>query len=653
MSEEKNVEEVFQCPGCGTIVDSDATRCKKCGLEFEVEETEETVEESTFTCSNCGREVNEGDTKCPNCGLVFEEEEEIAETPTEEEVKEEVKVEQTEEKPEEEEKTESAKSESVEEIEKKDEEVSLKESEEKPKEVEKVEEKEGEETAEMSIDELPRIKFNPKLDTARDAWMLISGAAFGILFIWFAIGIAPEKWYDNFVLMNGIVAGIVGLFAIGGIVVLILSLGEFSKYEFQKVGLVSVGLILALVPPLTGAFGGLVPKSWLDVYAGAMIIMPFIGLGIAIVGIILISNEKIGAFGVFCVGALALFMVPFHELIGFLSNDRYEPYDQSFVFIGAVCVIGGIVLGAVKMMQQRQLIKLIEEGDEHYSKGKYNAAVESYSNAIEISKRFYGYTLTEDGKRHAIIQSPEHETAWGNRGAALTRLGKLDDALNAFDIALKINPENKIILRNKGNALARKKMFEEAIQCFDKALEIDPDFLDALNNKGVVLVAMGDFENAIKCFDKILDINSEDPQAWNNKGRALDKMGKKKEALECYEKALELKKDFRIAEQNRKKLVELHTEMIIEKEKPDKAKEKDRAKPTKKAEPLPKVSIEEALSSTMEMLKEVEISVEEEKKEEVTTPTEVEEKKEEKDDKEKKEPSSEDLLRRLLELKID
>lgn len=39
--------------------------------------------------------------------------------------------------------------------------------------------------------------------------------------------------------------------------------------------------------------------------------------------------------------------------------------------------------------------------------------------------------------------------AWNNKGAALDKLGKSDEAIKAFDKAIEINPPNSIARNNK------------------------------------------------------------------------------------------------------------------------------------------------------------------------------------------------------------
>jgi len=60
---------------------------------------------------------------------------------------------------------------------------------------------------------------------------------------------------------------------------------------------------------------------------------------------------------------------------------------------------------------------------------------------------------------------------------------------------LEINPNNMKTLSNKGVALARLGKHEEAVASFDKALEINPNELDILFNKDLVLAKLNQKKN--------------------------------------------------------------------------------------------------------------------------------------------------------------
>ena len=127
--------------------------------------------------------------------------------------------------------------------------------------------------------------------------------------------------------------------------------------------------------------------------------------------------------------------------------------------------------------------------------------------------------------------------------------------IECFSKCLELDPKDADAWNNKGYALAKLGRYEEAIRCFDKAIEIDPKHAVAWNNKGVTLGELGRYEEAIRCYDKALEIDPKDANAWNNKGYALEELGRYEEAIRCFDKAIEIDPEHEEAK-NGKKLAE-------------------------------------------------------------------------------------------------
>ncbi|HIQ39504.1 MAG TPA: tetratricopeptide repeat protein [Methanothermococcus okinawensis] len=70
-----------------------------------------------------------------------------------------------------------------------------------------------------------------------------------------------------------------------------------------------------------------------------------------------------------------------------------------------------------------------------------------------------------------------------------------------YDKVLEINPRCKEAWNNKGIALSRLGRYEEAIECYDRALEIDPKNSLTWYNKGVALQRLGRYSEAQECFN--------------------------------------------------------------------------------------------------------------------------------------------------------
>lgn len=168
--------------------------------------------------------------------------------------------------------------------------------------------------------------------------------------------------------------------------------------------------------------------------------------------------------------------------------------------------------------------KTVERAEGAYVRRDYERSVEEFDHAIRLAAEasarvdlpWYGKgaALTILGRYEEALRSidraldinPMNEVAWVNKGNALTRMGRLVDALRSFNAAIKLNPVYEVAWNNKGNALARLGQYEEALRCYEKALDLDPAYRGAWVNKGFVLAKLGRFDDAAACADRALDL---------------------------------------------------------------------------------------------------------------------------------------------------
>ena len=60
---------------------------------------------------------------------------------------------------------------------------------------------------------------------------------------------------------------------------------------------------------------------------------------------------------------------------------------------------------------------------------------------------------------------------------------------------------------DKGVGLFENNKFEEAIQAYDEALKINPGLAEAWTNKGNALIVLGKFEDALKNYEEAIKVN--------------------------------------------------------------------------------------------------------------------------------------------------
>ena len=140
---------------------------------------------------------------------------------------------------------------------------------------------------------------------------------------------------------------------------------------------------------------------------------------------------------------------------------------------------------------------------------------------------------------HAIAVTSENFIAHDGLGQFLLDHGRLDEAIDQFQIALNIAPKYPMARTNLGIALSKKGRVDEAIAHFQTVLEDYPNDTKAHLNLGTASAKKGDSHSAIAEFEKALSIQSRYPSAHYNLGIALDDSGRIDEAIAHYQEAVQ------------------------------------------------------------------------------------------------------------------
>jgi len=149
-----------------------------------------------------------------------------------------------------------------------------------------------------------------------------------------------------------------------------------------------------------------------------------------------------------------------------------------------------------------------------------------------------------------ISLNPNQANAYNNMGITLQEQGKLEEAIEAYNKALALKPDFAEAYFNMGNALKDQGKLEEAIEAYNRALAIKPEYAEAYLNMGITLKNQCNLEEAIEAYSNAISIKPDNAEAYNNMGNALKDQGKLEEAIEAYNKALALKPDFAEAYNN-------------------------------------------------------------------------------------------------------
>jgi tetratricopeptide (TPR) repeat protein len=126
---------------------------------------------------------------------------------------------------------------------------------------------------------------------------------------------------------------------------------------------------------------------------------------------------------------------------------------------------------------------------------------------------------------------------FSHEGNRLIGQGKYEEAIKAFDEAIRLDPKYLNAWLNKGNALYLLGNHTEAIQSYDEAIKLGADLAYALCKNGNALSTQGKYDDAIEYYDEAIKQDPNDANAWHEKGLALDKLNKHDEAISSFKKA--------------------------------------------------------------------------------------------------------------------
>jgi tetratricopeptide (TPR) repeat protein/mono/diheme cytochrome c family protein len=146
--------------------------------------------------------------------------------------------------------------------------------------------------------------------------------------------------------------------------------------------------------------------------------------------------------------------------------------------------------------------------------------------------------LQEAMARHNVEKNPADFEGHYNLGAMLQARGELLDALQQYELALRIRPSDATVNNAAGGVSLAAERPEAAIKYLQGALRSRPNYFDAHYNLGIALAMQNDFASAVEHFRAAVQLNSEDANAQANLGAALAETGNLKEARVHLEKAL-------------------------------------------------------------------------------------------------------------------
>jgi len=238
------------------------------------------------------------------------------------------------------------------------------------------------------------------------------------------------------------------------------------------------------------------------------------------------AQAAIFGLGCFVVGllpALGFFDVYFFQF-SFVADH--------FQYMASMALIALAVSGASIIFQRA--------GPRGGKLGVFVAACSLLLLAVTTWGQTYVYQNDETLWTNTLMANPNAWIAHSNLGMILREQGRLKEAIEQDEWALRLKPDCVEAHNNLGIALSMLGHDEEAIAHFERALRLKPQYAEAHNNLGIVLEKIGKLHEAIQQYEQALRLNPNYADAHYNLAAALEQGGKIEAAIEHYKQALRL-----------------------------------------------------------------------------------------------------------------
>ena len=158
----------------------------------------------------------------------------------------------------------------------------------------------------------------------------------------------------------------------------------------------------------------------------------------------------------------------------------------------------------------------LARGDGYFADGKPQQALTAYNKALRLN--------------------PENGKVYAARGAAYFFTGDYVAAQKDFMKVLEINPYEPEAYSALGSALAAQGDYEQALQVLNIALMLAPDKPEIFFSRGGINFMLGNYEQAVADYSFVLKLRPA-ADVYNARGATYLKMGKTQEANADFEVA--------------------------------------------------------------------------------------------------------------------
>mgnify|MGYP001607730256 CR=1 FL=1 len=163
-----------------------------------------------------------------------------------------------------------------------------------------------------------------------------------------------------------------------------------------------------------------------------------------------------------------------------------------------------------------------------------------HKNLARLRQKIGDFTGVAESWRRVVQLLPHYAEAWQDLGLALAEQQRDEEAVSAFQQALRLEPASAVPLNGLAQMLARQGKSAEAIRQFERVLQFKPHWGPAHLGLGRTLEATGRPEEAERHFRQALQARILTPSALKALGKLCFEKGWFSEAATNFTDALQL-----------------------------------------------------------------------------------------------------------------
>jgi protein O-mannosyl-transferase len=156
----------------------------------------------------------------------------------------------------------------------------------------------------------------------------------------------------------------------------------------------------------------------------------------------------------------------------------------------------------------------------------------------DVLKKYNISSISNIKEKHKIA------FAYNFRGIGYAEKGNYRQAIEDYNVALKINNQYGEAMNNRANAYGMIGQNDLALLDFAQLITVNPKFADAYYNRGGLYLTIGDLDKAINDFTEAIKIDPNMADAFNNRGVAFRLKRRYEKSFADFNQALKLNKNF-------------------------------------------------------------------------------------------------------------